>query len=224
MTTNVLMPFSFWTRRAPARSRSYEGGWPSQEKSYGYAASVRPLPLFDLGLIDAMLVGVVLAVDLPVAQLLLGVGPGHPQGGHAVDDVHGQAEAVNLVLDSQIKRRVDVPLFLVAAYVDVRMIGAPVGQAMDQRRIAVEIEDDRLINGEQTVEVPVREAVRVLAGGQELVQVHHVDEAYLQRREVLPQQCHRRQRLFGGNIPGAGQHHVRLRPLVVADRGPDANT
>ncbi len=87
----------------------------------------------------------------------------------------------------------------------------------------MEVEDDRLIDREQAVEVPVREAVRVLAGGQELVQVDHIHEAHLERREMFPQQRHRRQRLFGGNITGAGHHHVRLRPLVVAHAGPDAD-
>ncbi len=58
-------------------------------------ASIRPRPLVDLGLIDAVLVGVVLAVDLHIAQLFLGVRPGHLQGGHAVDDVDRQTEAVD---------------------------------------------------------------------------------------------------------------------------------
>src|SRR5262245_59598472 len=52
-------------RRPPARPRSHAGAWRSQEKPCGYLASIRPLPVIDLGLIDAVLVGVVLAVDLP---------------------------------------------------------------------------------------------------------------------------------------------------------------
>ena len=47
-----------WERRAPARPRSHAGAWRSQEQPCGYVASVRPLPLIDLGLVDAVLVGV----------------------------------------------------------------------------------------------------------------------------------------------------------------------
>jgi hypothetical protein len=50
----------------------------------------------------------------------------------------------------------------------------------------VEVEDNGLILGEQAIEVPVREPVRVLRGGHELVQVHDVHEAYLEGGEVLP--------------------------------------
>ena len=62
------------------------------------------------------------------------------------------------------------------------MVGAAVGQAMDQPGIAVEVEDDRLVGGEQAVEVAVGQAVRVLAVGRELEQVDDVDEADLQSR------------------------------------------
>ena len=87
----------------------------------------------------------------------------------------------------------------------------------------MEVEDDRFVVREQAVEVPVREAVRMLGGGDEPVEVHHVDEADLEIGEVLAQQHHRRQRLLGGNVAGTGHHHVRLRALVVARLPPDAD-
>ncbi len=80
-----------------------------------------------------------------------------------------------------------------------------------------------LSSGEQAVEVPVREAMRVLAGWRELEEIHHIDETNLEIGEVLPQQHNRRQRLFGGNVPGAGHHHIRFGPLVVAGLSPDAD-
>ena len=117
---------------------------------------MRPLPLIDLGFVDAVLVGVTLAFDLHVAQLLLGMSAGHVQRRHAVDHVHRQAEAVDLILDGQVKRRVDVALLLVAAHMQVPVVRAPVSKAMDQPRIAVEVENDRLIHGEEAIEVAVR--------------------------------------------------------------------
>src|SRR6266511_3237563 len=68
----------------------------------------RPCPLIGLGLVDTVLVGVALAVDLHVAQLLLDVRAGHVQARDPIDDVDREAEAVDLVADGQIERRVDV--------------------------------------------------------------------------------------------------------------------
>src|SRR5687767_14065699 len=55
--------------RLTLRARS-----PTLRPSFGPgAASTRPLPIVDLRLVDAVLVGVALAVDLQVAELFLGV-------------------------------------------------------------------------------------------------------------------------------------------------------
>ena len=55
-------------------------------------------------------------------QPLLGVGGGGLQAGDAVDDVDGEIEAVDLVEDGELERRVDVALFLVAAHVEVVVV------------------------------------------------------------------------------------------------------
>src|SRR5437660_7963170 len=94
--------------------------------------SGRPRPLIELRLIDAMLVSVVLAVDLHIAQDFFGVGASHLQCRHPVNNVDRQTETINLVLDSQIERCIDVSFFLVTTYVQVLVIRAPVGQAMNQ--------------------------------------------------------------------------------------------
>ena len=80
-----------------------------------------------------------------------------------------------------------------------------------------------LSSGEQAVEIPVGQAVRMLAGGRELVQIDHVDEADLEVGEVLAQQHRRRQRLLGRNVAGTGHHHIRFDALVVAGPVPDAD-
>ncbi len=54
-------------------------------------------------------------------------------------------------------------------------------------------------------------------------QVHHIDEAYLQVREVLPQQGGGGQRLVGGDVTASGHHQIRLGALVVAGPVPDAD-
>ena len=107
------------------------------------------------------------------------MGAGHLQCGYPVYNVDCQAKTINLVLDRQIERRVDIPFFLVTPDVQVFVICASVGQAMDQPRIAVEVENDRLIFGKQAVEVPVRESVWVLCRGDESVEVHDVHKPNL---------------------------------------------
>ena len=81
------------------------------------------------------------------------------QAGHTIDDIHGQAEAVDLVLDRQFQRRIDVAFFLVASHVQVCVVLAAIGEPVDQPGIAVEIEDDRLAGGEQAVEIPIAQAM-----------------------------------------------------------------
>ena len=87
------------------------------------------------------------------------------EAGHAVDDVHDQVEAVEVVEHDHVEGRGRGALLLVAAHVEVGVVGAAVGQAVDQPRIAVVGEDDRLVGGEQRVELGVGQAVRVLAVG-----------------------------------------------------------
>src|SRR5262245_43589833 len=74
--------------------------------------SVRPLPVPEFGLVDAVLVGIVLAVDLEVAKLLLRMCSAGLELRHAINHVHGQREPVDLILDGKLERRVNVPLLL----------------------------------------------------------------------------------------------------------------
>src|SRR5207248_11076142 len=58
-----------------------------------------------------------------------------------------------------VEGRGDRAFLLVAPDVQVAVISAPVGQAMDEPRISVEGEDDRTVAREQGVEIRVRQAV-----------------------------------------------------------------
>ena len=76
------------------------------------------------------------------------VGSFNPESWDPVDCIDGQAEAIRLVLDSQLQRRVDIPLFLVTTNVDVVLAGAAVGKSVNKPRIRMEVEDYRLIRSE----------------------------------------------------------------------------
>ena len=108
----------------------------------------RPFPVDDLGCIDPFPVGMVLTVDLQVPKRVPGMRPTRLKGRNAVDCVHRQSKSVDLVLDGQFHRRIDVALLLVAADVEIIVVVPPISQAMDQPRVGMEIEDDRLVVGE----------------------------------------------------------------------------
>ena len=98
---------------------------------------------------------IVTALNLPVAHFLLDVGARHLQPRYTVDNVDRQAEAVDLIVDGKLQWRVDIALFLVSAHVQVLAVGPPVGQAVDQPGVAVEIENDRLVDSKQAVEITI---------------------------------------------------------------------
>src|SRR6266403_4839650 len=120
---------------------------------------IGPLPIGNVWLIDAELVGVIFAGDLLVEQGLANTGAGDAETGYPIDSVNGQAEAVSLVADGQFKWCINVALFLIAAHVDVVLTGAAVGQAVDQPRVGVKVEDHRLVPSKQSFEFTIGHAV-----------------------------------------------------------------
>ncbi len=91
---------------------------------------------------------------------------------------------------------------------DVGVVGPPVGQPVDQPRVAMVSEDHRSVGGEQRVETGVGDPVWVLAVRLEAHQIDDVDDAHLQVREVAPQDVDRGQGLQGRDVAGAGHDHV----------------
>src|SRR5260370_17615870 len=85
-----------------------------------------PLPIRDVQRIHAELPGVVFTCDLLVEQRLAGARPGNAEPRHTVDCVDGQAEAVGLVANGQLQRRIVVALLLVASPV-ILVLMRPVG-------------------------------------------------------------------------------------------------
>ena len=102
------------------------------------------------------------------------------------------------------------------------MLCSPVGQPVNQPRIAVEGEDDRLVGGEQRVEIVIRKPVRMLARRLQLHQVDDVDDANLQVRGVLAEQIDGGQRLQRRHVAAARHDHIGLAAAVVAGPLPDA--
>src|SRR4051812_34718778 len=82
---------------------------------------------------------------------------------YTIDDVDCQSESIDLVFNRQFHRCVDVAALFVAAYVQVSMIRAAVRQTVNQPWIAMEVEDDRFVGGEQAVEIAIVQPVRMLA-------------------------------------------------------------
>ena len=82
---------------------------------------------------------------------------------HADHHIHGQAEAVDVVIDGEFQRRINASLLFVAAHMHVVVVRAPIGQPVNQLRIAVKIEDDRLVDREERIEIPIGKPVRMFA-------------------------------------------------------------
>ena len=114
-----------------------------------------------------MLRDVLLVLDELVADGLLGVGGLGAELRHAIDHVGDEVKAVQIVHHDHVERRGGRAFFLVAAHVQVLVVGAAIGEPMNQPGIAVIGEDDRLVGREEHVEILVaqdRADVRSAAG------------------------------------------------------------
>src|SRR5436190_539816 len=80
----------------------------------------------------------------------------------------------------QLHRRVDVATLLIAAHMQIMVIGPPIGQTMDEPWVGMKVEDDRLIRREQRVELPVGEAVRMFGARQQPEEIDDVDKTHFQ--------------------------------------------
>ena len=144
------------------------------------------------------------------------------EAGHPVDHVHDEVVAVHVVEHDHVERRRGRALLLVAAHVQVAVVRPPVGQPVDQPRVAVVGEDHRPVGGEERVELRVGEPVRVLVLVLQPHQVDDVDEADAQVGQPLAQDRRGGQRLERRDVAGAAEHDVGILAVVVARPLPDA--
>jgi len=140
----------------------------------------------------------------------------------AVDHVADEMIAIEIVEHHHVEGRRRCALLLIAAHVQVAVIGAAVRQAVDQPRVAVVRENHRLVLREEAVEVAVLKPVRMLALGLQRHQVDDIDHADFDSRKKFAQQLNSRERFERRDVAGAGHHHVRFAALIVA--GPLPNT
>ena len=75
---------------------------------------------------------------------------------YAIDHVDRQVEAIHFVANRQFQRSIDIPPLHVSAHVNVGVVGPAISELVNEPGIAVEVEDDRLVLGEQRVEVAIR--------------------------------------------------------------------
>src|SRR5215472_1501577 len=101
---------------------------------------MRPPPAGDIRSVCTVLERIVLAGDLLVAKLFQRGAADSLQFWYILNRIHGQREAINLVLDRQLQGGIDVAFFLITVNVQVRMVGTTVRQAMDEPRVPMEIE------------------------------------------------------------------------------------
>src|SRR5262249_10682503 len=104
---------------------------------------IRPDPVADLGIVLAVLARVGARADPAVAHLLAQAAARLGEARDTVDHVHDEVEAVEVVEHDHVERRRGRALLLVAAHVQVPVVRAPVGEPVDQPRIAVVGEHDR---------------------------------------------------------------------------------
>src|SRR6202521_3895432 len=83
------------------------------------SALVRPLPIYDFGHVDAVLIRISPASELFVPEPILCVRSDHLQFRHTIDHVNRDAVTVGFVSYRQFERGVDVPLFLVPAHMEI---------------------------------------------------------------------------------------------------------
>jgi hypothetical protein len=95
------------------------------------------------------------APDLWVTELFFRVNSHPLQSWHSID-VNRQAIAIDLVLDRQFHRRIEVAFLLVPADMHAIAVCSSLRQSMNQPRVPMEIEDHRFICREKGIEVPVR--------------------------------------------------------------------
>ena len=157
-----------------------------------------------------MLAGVLARVHPRILHVLTQPRLGHSERGDPVDDVHDEPVAIEVVHHHHVERRCRGALLLEPAHVDVAVSGAAIGEAMNQPRVAVVGEHDRLVGRENRVEHIRGQAMRMLGGILQPHQVDHVDDPHLEVGESLAQDLGRRHGLERRDVSGACQHDVRL--------------
>src|SRR4029453_14117835 len=196
---------------------------PNHSEPFFYLPDLKwPLPIRDLGTIHAKLAGVFLTLDPLVDQLLASARAGGTETGHPVNGIDGQSEAVGLIADGELQRRVDVALLFVAAHMDIVLTRPAVGEAMDEPGVSMEVEDHGFIRGENGFELTICQTVWVFGMRHQFKQVNDVHEPDLRVRQVLAQQGGGGQGLHCRTVADPRHDHGGFGPPVVSGPNPDS--
>src|ERR1051326_6188101 len=103
------------------------------------------------------------------------------------------------------------------------MIRPAVRQPVDEPRVTVEREHDRLVFGKKRVELPVAQAVGMFSARLQLHQVDDINHATLELREMGREDRNRGETSQGGYTPAAAHRNIRLGVSAGAGPPPDAN-
>src|SRR5262245_1904572 len=151
----------------------------------GRRSMLAPRPATHLDHVFTVLSYVLFVCNEFVADRLLRISSSGTQPGYAIDDVLDQMEAIHIIQDAHIKRRRRGSFFFIAAYVQVVVICACVGEPVDEPWIPMKCEYDRPIVREYRVEVLIAQPVGVLTLRLKRHQVNDVDDTNLEFRTVL---------------------------------------
>ena len=122
----------------------------------------RPLPIADFRHVLAVFGDVSLVFDKLVADGLFYKGSAGTKLWNTVNSIGNEMEPVKAIHHHLIEGRAGGAFFLVAMHMKIPMIGATIGEPVNQRRIAVIGEDDRLIYCEELIEFSIAQTMRVV--------------------------------------------------------------
>ena len=132
----------------------------------------------------------------------------------ARDGVERQLEAVNIVEHAHVEGRGRCALFLVAAHVKVIVVVTPVGEPVNEPRIAVKCKDGGRIRWKDAIELLVGQPVRMFGLRLKSHEVNHVYHADAQVRNPGAQQRNGGQRFQRRYVATAGHDDVWLAVVI----------
>ena len=131
--------------------------------------------------------------------------------------------AVEVVEHHHVERRRGGASLLIPPDMQLGVIAAPIGQPMNEPRIAVEGEDNRPVLGEQRVELAVRQPVWVFVSGSSRIR----STTFTKRTRSLRRcslESMQQPGPPGGDLTRAGQNHIRQCAEFIAVAGPLPDT
>src|SRR6516165_2196753 len=85
-------------------------------------------------------------------------------------------------------------------------------------------EDDRLVRGEQRVEIVVREPMRMLTRWLQLHKIHDVYDTHLQIRRMSAEEFHGSESLQRRDVAATNHHDIRFLATIIAGPLPDSQS